>query len=319
MSALVQLVKGDDPSLVSGAATKLIDELVGERDRAICLDEPSLAQDGIRGLVDAAMTVPFLTDRRVVVARDLGKLKDANFTPLIEYIEDPNPSTIMVLTGETDFPKKVQEAIKKHGVVHSVGAPRRASERAPWIASEAKRRQVDLDRASVVLIDSQIGEDVSRIVGLLDLLASAFGDRRLGVADVAPYLNEAGGVAPWLLTDAIDKGDVAGALEAQRRLALNRGALGVLATLSTHFMRMLTLDGVSVRNEAEAAELLGMRGSSFPAKKALTQARKLGGARIKAAVSLLAEADLDFRGIRDLPDDVLMEVLVTRLTRLSRV
>jgi DNA polymerase-3 subunit delta len=92
----------------------------------------------------------------------------------------------------------------------------------------------------------------------------------------------------------------------------------VFASLWGHYQRMLRLDGSGARSEAEAAALLNMKGSTYPAKKALTQARKLGHDGIRRAVELLQTADLDLRGVRDVPDVVILEVLVARLARLSR-
>ncbi|MGH9261552.1 MAG: hypothetical protein ACRD08_16935, partial [Acidimicrobiales bacterium] len=61
-----------------------------------------------------------------------------------------------------------------------------------------------------------------------------------------------------------------------------------------------------------------LRGSTFPARKALSQARKLGHDRVVRAIDLLAVADLDLRGGKAWPDDLVLEVLVARLARLSR-
>lgn len=81
---------------------------------------------------------------------------------------------------------------------------------------------------------------------------------------------------------------------------------------------MLRLDGSGVRGEKEAAQLLGLKGSTFPAKKALNQGRKLGGGPLRRSVALLAEADVDLRGAKAWPDELVMEVLVARLARLAR-
>ena len=70
-------------------------------------------------------------------------------------------------------------------------------------------------------------------------------------------------------------------------------------------------------SEAQAADVLGIK-PGFPAKKALTQYRRLGGDGVRRAIELLAGADLDLRGRRDLGDDVVMEILVARLSRLRR-
>jgi DNA polymerase-3 subunit delta len=80
---------------------------------------------------------------------------------------------------------------------------------------------------------------------------------------------------------------------------------------------MLRLDGSGVTSPEEAAELLGLR-SAYPAKKALAQCRRLGTARIARAINLLAQADLDLRGVTALPGELVLQVLVARLSRLVR-
>ena len=84
-----------------------------------------------------------------------------------------------------------------------------------------------------------------------------------------------------------------------------------------HYRQMLRLDGSGVTSPEEAAELLGLR-SAYPAKKALAQSRRLGTARIARAINLLAEADLDLRGVSALPGELVLQVLVARLSRLAR-
>jgi DNA polymerase-3 subunit delta len=92
-----------------------------------------------------------------------------------------------------------------------------------------------------------------------------------------------------------------------------------MAVLHNHYARLLRLDGSGVRSEKEAAELLGMKGrSTFAAKKALQQSRRLGTDRLRVIVGLLAQADLDLRGAKAWPDELVMEVLVARLAGRSR-
>ena len=95
-----------------------------------------------------------------------------------------------------------------------------------------------------------------------------------------------------------------------------RHPLQLMAILHGHYVRLARLDGADAASEAEAAEVLGIKG--FPAKKALTQYRRLGGDGVRRAIDLLAGTDLDLRGRRDLEPDVVMEILVARLSRLRR-
>ena len=51
--------------------------------------------------------------------------------------------------------------------------------------------------------------------------------------------------------------------------------------------------------------------------RALGNYRRLGGGGVQRAVQLLAAADLDLRGETDLEAELVMEVLVARLSRLG--
>ena len=95
-----------------------------------------------------------------------------------------------------------------------------------------------------------------------------------------------------------------------------RHPLAITAALNGHYGRLLRLDGAGIRDQAGAADALGVKG--FPAKKALAASRRLGGQRIARAVRLLAAADLDLRGRSAWPQELVAEVLVARLASLSR-
>jgi DNA polymerase-3 subunit delta len=209
--------------------------------------------------------------------------------------------------------------VKKVGHVLDVSAPSSAKARTTWLVDKLKGADVNLDAPAGKLIGDHLGEDVGRLASLLDALASTYGPgSTVGVAEVEPFLGEAGGVAPWDLTDAIDRGEIETALVLLHRMtgAGERHPLVVMATLHRHFQAMLRLDGSGVHSESEAASLLGM--APYPAKKALTQARRLGSAAIGRAIVLLAQCDLDLRGASEAPDELILEVLVARLCRLVR-
>jgi DNA polymerase-3 subunit delta len=153
----------------------------------------------------------------------------------------------------------------------------------------------------------------------LEVLEAAYGEgARVSPAELEPFLGEEGGAPPWDLTDALDKGDTALAVEVAHRLLGSGGRhpFQLLATLHRHYGAMLRLDGTGITDPAEVATLLAM--SPFPARKVLDQARRLGSERVARAVSLIAGADLDLRGVLDWPDELVIEVLVARLAQLSR-
>jgi DNA polymerase-3 subunit delta len=333
----VHLIKGNDPTVLGDVVHALVDELVGDGDRGLMVEELDAdvygaGEDGgydIAPLVNAAQTPPFLTDGRVVVARHAGVFTTADaVAPLVEYLAVPLDTTALVLVWEkgpnqqklSAVPKSLGAAIKKAGgTERDASPPTQAKKRASWLDEQLGEASITLAPAARTLVRERFGEDVGRVGALVRTLESTFGPgARLGVEDIEPYLGEAGGVAPWDLTDAIDSGDIVLALDRLHRLlgAGERNALGLLYTLHGHYQRMLALDGAGVTSDQEAAQLLGI--SPFPAKKALGQARRIGSDGVRESVLLLAQADLDLRGTKAWPPELVLEVLVARLAQRSR-
>ena len=327
--APVHLVKGDDEVLLRDTARRIVHEVTGDLDPSLAVEEvgrerfssPDSSEISIVPLVDAAQTPPFLTDRRVVVGRDIEMFtKAAQVAPLVAYLDDPLPTTSLVLvwTGGR-IPRSLTDAVRgARGVVVETSPGRKL---AGWVDEQVAAAGLRLDRAATERLVQWLGDDPQRLVGVLATLVGSFGEgARLGVDEVEPFLGEAGGVPPWELTDALDKGDIRLSLDKLHRMTSGGGRHGlqIMATLQNHYGRMLALDGAAVTGEKDAAALLGLKGSTFPARKALTQARKLGHDGVVGAIDLLATADLDLRGGKAWPDDLVLEILVARLARLAR-
>lgn len=332
LHAPVFLLRGEDEVLLADTAVELVHALVGDGDRSLLVEEldgERYERDGeahLGPLVDAAQTPPFLTDRRIVVGRQLGSFGSADaVAPLVEYLGTPLDTTSLVLVWERSAkagaqmkapPKKLLDAVKAAGGVILVTDPGSGKDRTAWLTEHLRHAPVKLDAAAQKVVLDRIGEDAGLLVGLLPTLASVYGEgARLTADDVWPYLGVEGSVRPFDLTDAIDRGDVADALDKLHRLLDGGGwhPLQVMATLHNHYGRMLALDGSGAADERAAAELLGMKGSTFPARKALDQSRRLGPERLAEFVGLLAQADLDLRGAKAWPPELVVEVLVARL------
>lgn len=313
----VVLVDGDDPTLVSEALAKVLDDLVGPAERGLVVEDYRDEGVDLAAVADSCATPPFLTERRVVVLREAGRFLTEEVAPLLAYLEDPLPTTVLVIgAGEGAIAPKLVAAVKAKGHVVSTKVSQR--ELADWVRSRLRAAPVKLDAEAEKAVRDHFGEDVSRLGSLLEVLAAAYGEgAHLGAADLEPYLGEAGSVAPWDFTDAIDTGRTEDALAYLHRLlgAGDRHPLQVLAVLHRHVQGLLRIDDPSIRTEAQAAEAMGIaKGrSTYPAKKALAAAQRWGSAGIADAIGLLAQADIDLKGATGLPAEAVLEVLVARL------
>lgn len=321
MAERCYVLKGD-PALVADALHHLLVDL-----RAGGLDIEELGGDDLTvGSLVEACNAFFLggADKAVLVrdAQDHVRAAD-DIKRLAAYLADPNPQTslVLVLTGEN---KKLVDTAKKAGAtVIDPSPPSQARARTDWLADRLKTAPVRLDRQAAARLGEHLGEDLGRLPGILEVLAAAHGEgAKITAADLDPVLGIEGGGAPWDLTDAIDRGDTSAALHQLHRLLHGRHPFVVLSSLWGHYQRILRIEGSGARTEAEAAAILGLKGSTFPARKALTQAARLGGSGVARAVELLHRADLDLRGLRTYgpghdSERLTLEVLVARLSRLA--
>jgi DNA polymerase III subunit delta len=336
MTVPVHLVLGDDPTLRSGVVRALVTELVGADDPSLAVEEFTLAgrpDDGagegdagpptgrppvVAAALGAASTPPFGTERRVIVLREVGALGATDAEALSRYMADPMPTTVLVLVGGGGrIPPGVTKAVKAAG-----GREVRpdSEKTGDALGSALQHSGLTLTPAAVRRVTDWLGDDAGRVPALLDVLRAAYGeDGRVDVDDVEPYLGDAGSVAPYHLTGAIDRGEADAALEVLHRL---RGAtfhpLALMTLLHRHYQRLLRLDDPSIGGEAEAVAALGGKVKPYPAGLALRQSRALGTSGLRAAYDLLSRADLDLRGATAQPEDAVLEVLVARLAGLSR-
>jgi DNA polymerase-3 subunit delta len=338
----VHLVKGSDALLRDRVVEALVVELLAGEDRSLALEDVVIPGRGTSGddgvasgghdardaamvtVINAATSPPFMTAARVVVVRDVGALTAAEAEPLVRYLGDPLETTALVLVaGGGTTAANLAKQLKAVGAVERAPASEKTSD---VLADEVRAAGLKLRPDAAKLVSSHLGEDAGRVRALVDVLGAAHQRGAvLGTDDVAPYLGDAGSVPGYQLTNAIEAGDAAQALETLHRLLTVTSAqqpkpmhpLQIMGTLTNSYRRMLRCDDPSITGVDDAVAALGGRVSAYPARRAMEQARALGFDGIRAAFDLLAQADLDLKGARAIPEDAVMEVLVVRLARLS--
>lgn len=312
------VVSGDE-TLIGLELTALVDRLVGDNDRSMMVEDFDLADAGTQvGLVaDALGTMPLFTERRVVVLRNVHGAPADLLEPVVAAIAGRVDEVDVVATVTGRQPKAFADVMKKASA-ESIGASVGTGKNDRLGRVEVQLVEAGLSYSPEVpqMIVRWLGEDHSRLAGLVQTLVSTYGENaKLVRSDVDLFLGGAGSVAPWDLTDAIDAGDTSGALVMLHRfLADGTHALQVLALLANRYGQMMKLDGRGVRTGADAVAILG--GKEFPARKVLEQYQKLGSGGVARAMSHLAAADVDLRGGKDWPDLLVLEVLVGRLCQL---
>ncbi len=310
------LIKGDDPTLIAAELRSLVASILGDvqSDLALAdLDEQAEPAD----ILDAGLTPPFLSDRRVVVVRDAGRFRGEEIDALEALFAQPLPTTTLVfVAGGGALSPKLTKRLKAVGEVIDASAPG-ANARRAWVADQCAERGLLVDAEAIGLLVQRLGDDAGRLTGILDTfeLLTSPGDV-LGVVDIEPYVRDAAVPPPWDLTDALATGSADDALRVVHQ-QLHHGdchPLVILATLAKYVTNLARLEGAGDLSDTEVAKRVGM--SPYPAKKLNAHARRLSPRAIRRAQRLIAEADVDLRGARAWPGDYVLDVLVARLAKL---
>ncbi|HTZ10071.1 MAG TPA: hypothetical protein VMB72_13425 [Acidimicrobiales bacterium] len=142
------LVRGDDAALVGQAVHDLLGELAGGHDPAMVVEEhgaPGADDLEVGAVVDALTTPPFLSDRRVVVVRDAGRLGAGDAGRLVACLEDPLPGvTLVLVAGGGTVPAALVKAVERRGRLldTAVGTGRA---RTQWLVAQLHDAPVKLD------------------------------------------------------------------------------------------------------------------------------------------------------------------------------
>lgn len=326
---LTCLVQGADPSLRDREVQRVVDELLAGNDRTLALEDHTLgADDDVTGdsfaaVVNALQSPPFMTEYRVVVVREIANASTEQAQWLAGWIAQPLDSARLVLVaGGGRTPPAIDKACKAHAEMAGPATEKTAD----LLAGTLRAAEVKLAPEAAKRIAEHFGEDAGRVPELVALLESTYGrGANLGLDDVEAYLGDLGTAGRFDLTNAIDRGDVGGALAVLHRLLTATSAqqprpmhpMQIMATLAYSYQRLLRLDDPSIVTKEQAAQVLGMKsaaGARFP----LDASRRLGTAGLREAMNLLARAELDLRGYGGLDERTVIEVLVARLAALNK-
>lgn len=191
-------------------------------------------------VLTAAATLPFLGSRRVVILRDIEKMRqtEGRGRQLEDYLKAPTPETVFVATTEDE--DKAKSLVKRHGSAWEVVPfnPLKGAALAAAVKAEAVRLGCTIDAAAAAALIEATGEDRARVFNELGKLRCAVGAG--GGIDAAAVALYAAGYAhhgAFDIVDAISRRDLAGSLR----------LLGEATIKDDDFLQLLGLLGKRLR------------------------------------------------------------------------
>jgi len=205
-------------------------------------------------VVNLAQTLPFMSQKRLVIAKDIDALKAADIEELVSYLKDPSPSTCLVMVSTlVKFEKKpVISAVEAHGAVVRY-YPMLDREITSWIENWVRTRGLSIQHYATQYLWQITGNDLQKIANELDKVLIFVKEKKtITFNDVKTVVGDFREFSPFDLAAALGQKDREKALMILTRLLQEGEApVGLLGSIAWNFRRLLQAKAM----EADGLEL----------------------------------------------------------------
>jgi DNA polymerase-3 subunit delta len=267
-------------------------------------DTFELKESGVGTAIATAKTLPMMAKRRLVVGKSIDEVKAADLEPLVAYVEDPNPSTCLLLIADkVDVRLKAFSSMRKRGYLY-VFAALRDNALAGWLRTEAKNRGIDIKPDAANALATLAGPDLGRLAQALEQLAIYVGrERAIGVDDVEDLVAETREHAIFELTKAIGMGDVPRALALCANMLRNREPPLKIQFMLVRQVRQIWRAKELAASGASRGDIASAVGiNPYFLDDVLVPARRMSRAALEGALERLYQADLAVKTSRVEPE-----------------
>lgn len=287
------LLWGEEDYLLEQGLDAILAAALGTGERSFNLDVVYGGEIGGRDLLGRLSSLPMMGERRVVVVRDADKLVKDTLEPLAAYLENPAPTTCLVMAGvKPDFRKKPFSGMKKEGTAFEF-RPLYEEKIPAWIDAYVRKGGRRIDAAGAKLLAAQAGNSLREVQNEIEKLYIYVNDRNsITEDDVAAVVGMTKEFTVFELQKALGWREAGRAIAITDRMIETGEKLpGVIAALTAYFTLLwkchdLRREGVAPRDWPGRARINPYFLSDYTRAVDMTSARG-----VERAFLHLAEAD----------------------------
>src|SRR5690606_5218474 len=196
-------------------------------------------------IVNAAKRYPMMSEYQVIIVKEAQNLKWKDDSLLLSYLENPMPSTVLVLAhkhAKFDKRKKLYKVAEKAGVVLE-SAKLYDDKVASWILAFVKDRGWDIHPQAAAMMAEYLGNDLSKVVnGLEKLMLNVPKGTEISTQDIEQNIGISKDFNVFELNTALAKRDTAKAFRIVDYFAANprnNPIQVVLGAMCGYFVKIL--------------------------------------------------------------------------------
>jgi DNA polymerase III subunit delta len=303
------LIHGDDHGAVAErrAGLRGLAEREGGPGSVEALEGEAATPEGVAGAL-AAMTL--MVGRRVILVDGVERWKQTEVEQsLVPALAAMSPETTVALfareEGRAKASAAVHDAVKRAGGQIVAQATVKPWDLPKWVRAQAARMGViELDMAAANALVDQVGERQQRLLRELEKLALELdGPGRVSVQDIEARAAYSAQYRAYTLADALVAGDARESTRAYVRLREQGERLAGLTYLMASRLRDALAISLRLHAGESAADVKrGLRMPPRAAERFVRDVARTEPERLRAALGVLADLELDTRGGSPLPE-----------------
>ncbi len=243
---------GEEEFLIQEAVDLIIKKVVDPGARDFNFNTLYCKDTSSSELVNLCQTLPFMSEKRLVIAKEIDVFKAADLEELIPYLNDPSPGTCLVmLSNQPRYEKKsVTSAVEAHGAVTRFYALL-DREIIAWIEEWARTRGLSIRRDAAQFLWQTLGNDLQKIGNELEkVLISLQSKKTVTFDDVKTVAGDFREYSSFDLAAALGRKNREQAfLILSRLIQEGEAPVGLLGSIAWNFRRLM---------QAKAMESAGM-------------------------------------------------------------
>ncbi len=329
----VYYIYGDEELLVEEALTRLKKLLSAEVDADFNMEVLNAPEAGAERIVDSAETIPLLSDRRLVIARDVSALSRKEQETLCSYLDRPNPATTLVLVARVPAAGEPRDANVIRRVessplfkkASSVGetlkftmGKSRQQKLDDWVSEQFTRRGKRIETPARELLVEKVGRGLRDLEDAVERICLFAGDSELVTAAevsqvVAPVAEQ--GVFELVDSVADRRRDVSLYL-LNRLLRQGESPQRIFSLLLRQFRLIARCKSLAADHDYSSIAS-DLQIPPFLVSKCLAQARRFSAERLRSAFGDFKRAQEQMYSSKYLPDAQyqghVLETLIVRI------
>lgn len=304
----VYLLTGDETFLLRSYKKRLKAAIIGDDDMNYSYYEGK--DTDISSVIEAAETMPFFSDRKLIVIENSGWFKSGG-SDMSDYLENVCPSTCFVfIEPETDKRNKLYKKVSEKGYICELNHPK-PGEMVNWAAGMLMQNGKRITRSDLEMFLGSTGNDMELVRNELDKLIAYAGDKdHISREDIEAVTTVTLTNKVYDMCRAITQKKYSEAMKLyEDLLALRESPMSIIYKISRQFKQLIDVKDLIDAGYRQDAVMSKLHLPSFVAGRLIQQARGYDRNVLMGYVEKCLELEEAFK-TGDMPERIAVELLI---------